>query len=124
MKDLAEIIWKEGGFRFRYRATNSSLRFDYHCCQDQAHERELDGPRIRELDDNVEEGEDLISVLQAAVENCSDQKAKGNQKFIQKFAASQASTRKLVEEITSLRNRRSMPQAWASYRHPATMYYR
>ena len=77
-----------------------------------------------ELDDDVEEGEDLISGLQAAVENCSDQKAKGNQKFIQKFAASQASTRKLVEEITSLRNRCSMPQTWASYRHPATMYYR
>ena len=48
MKGLAEIIWNEVGFRFHHRTTNSSLRFYYHCCQDQAYERELDGPRIRD----------------------------------------------------------------------------
>ncbi|KAL1956391.1 hypothetical protein VTO42DRAFT_7374 [Malbranchea cinnamomea] len=36
--DLTEIIWKEGGFRFRHKGTNSqSLTFTYRCCQDRAH---------------------------------------------------------------------------------------
>ena len=42
MKQLADTIWKEGGFRFFHRSTQSNLRFVYHCCQDQARERKLD----------------------------------------------------------------------------------
>ena len=80
-----------------------------------------DGP---EDDDGNNDGEDIGSILLAAAEICKDQKAKGNKIFLEKVAASQASTRRLVEEITSLRNRRSMPQTWARYKHPATMYYR
>ena len=35
MADLAEIIWKEGGFRFRHTATtHKTLTFSYNCSQD------------------------------------------------------------------------------------------
>ena len=57
MRDLSEIIWKEGGFRFRHTATNSrNLTYQYHCSQDQAHakahqsmvetEKQRDGRRM------------------------------------------------------------------------------
>ena len=49
IKELSDIVWKEGGFRFHHFSTNLALRFEYHCCQDQAHERELDGSRIRDV---------------------------------------------------------------------------
>ena len=36
--DLTEIIWKEGGFRYRHKGTTvQSLTFTYRCCQDRAH---------------------------------------------------------------------------------------
>lgn len=37
MRDLNEIIWREGGFRFKHASTNSqALVYTYHCSQDLA----------------------------------------------------------------------------------------
>jgi MULE transposase domain len=38
MRDLNEVIWREGGFRFKHTATHGdSLTYQYRCSQDQAH---------------------------------------------------------------------------------------
>lgn len=38
MWDLSEIIWKEGGFRFRHTGTNlQNFTYKYHCSQDLMH---------------------------------------------------------------------------------------
>jgi hypothetical protein len=38
MRDLSEIIWKEGGFRYTHPGTNfQSYTYKYHCFQDLMH---------------------------------------------------------------------------------------
>ncbi|KFG81445.1 hypothetical protein MANI_030323 [Metarhizium anisopliae] len=38
MRELTEIIWKQGGFRFTHTGTNfQSCRYQYHCSQDLMH---------------------------------------------------------------------------------------
>jgi hypothetical protein len=51
-----------------------------------------------------------------------DQVAKGNEKFMERFMASNQMNRTLVEEAKHRCNMRSMPRTWGRYRHPATMY--
>jgi hypothetical protein len=51
-----------------------------------------------------------------------DQVAKGNEKFVQRFMASNQMNRILVEEVKHRCNMRNMPRTWGRYRHPATMY--
>jgi hypothetical protein len=57
MRDLSEIIWKEGGFRFTHTGTNlESFTYKYHCSQDVMHakshqstveaEKQRDGRRM------------------------------------------------------------------------------
>ena len=57
MRDLIEVIWKEGGFRFRHTATNGeNCTYQYRCSQDMMHakiyqstaegEKQRDGRRM------------------------------------------------------------------------------
>ena len=57
MRNLSEIIWKEGGFRFRHTATNGeNYTYQYRCSQDIMHaksyqstaegEKQRDGRRM------------------------------------------------------------------------------
>ena len=55
MRDLSEIIWKQGGFRFKHAGTTpQSLTYKYNCSQDMAHtqspqstaEKQRDGRRM------------------------------------------------------------------------------
>lgn len=40
MRDLTEIIWREGGFRFKHTGTNfQSCTYGYNCSQDLVHAR-------------------------------------------------------------------------------------
>jgi MULE transposase domain len=45
---LAEVIWKEGGFRFYRHSTQASLLATFYCCQDQARERQSTSRCIRD----------------------------------------------------------------------------
>lgn len=42
MRDLLDIIWKAGGYRFKHRRTkkDSGLAYQYYCCQDSSKEEE------------------------------------------------------------------------------------
>lgn len=61
-------------------------------------------------------------MMQDAMALFEDQVAKGNEKFVERFIASNEMNRTLLEEVKHRRNKRSMPQTWGRYRHPATMY--
>ena len=39
MRELSEIIWKEGGFRFKHMRTNQNFAYTYHYSQDLMHTR-------------------------------------------------------------------------------------
>ena len=51
-----------------------------------------------------------------------EQAAKGNDKFVEIFIASNQANCTLLEEVKSLRNKRTMARTWDRHRHPATMY--
>lgn len=61
-------------------------------------------------------------VMQDAMTVFKEQVAKGNEKFVERFIASNEANRTLLGEVKQLRNKRSMRQTWGRYRHPATMY--
>ena len=39
MRELSDIIWKAGGFRFKHTGTNQNFAYTYHCSQDLMHAR-------------------------------------------------------------------------------------
>lgn len=44
VRDLTDIIWKEGGFRYKHTGTNfQSSTYGYHCSQDLAHSKATSG---------------------------------------------------------------------------------
>lgn len=92
MKELVDIIRKEGGFRFSHRTMSTNLRFLYYCSQDQAREPESSGSMVRDVPKMAR------FPCQSSLTN-RDQKAKGNKRFLREFAGSLTSTRKLVEEV-------------------------
>ncbi|KAJ6093841.1 hypothetical protein N7499_003172 [Penicillium canescens] len=61
------------------------------------------------------------TVMQEAIEIFEDQVAKGNEKFVERFIASNQINRTWVEEVKHRRNMRSMPRTWGRCKHPATM---
>ena len=61
-------------------------------------------------------------MMQDAMELFEDQVAKGNEKFAERFMASNQMNRTLVDDVKQRRNMRSMPRTWGRSRHPATMY--
>ncbi|THC98128.1 hypothetical protein EYZ11_002416 [Aspergillus tanneri] len=63
-------------------------------------------------------------VMQNAMNLFEDQVAKGNEKFVERFIASNQMNRILVEEVKRRRNMRSMPRTWGRCKHPATMYFK
>lgn len=58
-----------------------------------------------------------------ALEQCDEQEARGNGKFVEKSIECNACNQTLVEEIQHCYNRRSMPLTWTGRKHPATLYY-
>jgi hypothetical protein len=61
-------------------------------------------------------------VMRDAMVLFEDQVAKGNEKFVERFMASNQMNRTLLEEVKHRCNKRSMPRTWGRCRHPATMY--
>jgi hypothetical protein len=53
-----------------------------------------------------------------------EQAAKGNDKFVERFIASNQANCTLLEEVKSLRNKRTMARTWDRHGHPATMYFK
>ena len=105
--------------------TNSSIEeADPSYSESDLESEACEGNDLVSVEDEPEGNEDLISILQSALEICYDQKTKGNRRFLREFAESLTSAQKLVDEVAALQNRRSMPWTWAKYKHPATMYYR
>jgi hypothetical protein len=79
--------------------------------------------------DEHEEGESMEErvaefrkVMLDAMGLFEDQVAKGNEKFVERFIASNQMNRTLVDEVKHHCNKRSMPRTWGRYRHSATMY--
>lgn len=100
--------------------------------QDNAQEALLDPSENElELDEDEKDEEAVPMAIQAAefrktmqdvMVVFEDQVAKGNEKFVEKFMASNKMNCTLLEEVKHRYNKRSMPQTWGRYRHPATMY--
>ena len=67
--------------------------------------------------------DEFLTTMQSITEIAREQHQKGNRAFVDRLIASNAGNRMLLQEIHRKRNRRSMPQTWDQYRHPATMYY-
>jgi hypothetical protein len=61
-------------------------------------------------------------IMQDTMAVFEEQVAKGNEKFVERSIASNEMNRTMLAEVKQLRNKRSMPQTWGRYRHPATMY--
>jgi hypothetical protein len=66
----------------------------------------------------------FITMMQSVVDLFQEQRAKGNDKFLDKVIAANESNRTLLTEIEQLRTKRTMPMTWGPRRHPATMYYK
>jgi hypothetical protein len=75
---------------------------------------------VEDVKGNIDE---FISDMQLAMNYFQEQRAKGNDKFVEKFVAANASNRTLVQEVKMLQNQRAMRRTWAAWKHPATMYY-
>ncbi|KAK9312641.1 hypothetical protein V1524DRAFT_243382 [Lipomyces starkeyi] len=81
----------------------------------------VDEDRLVELaDDEENDFDNFTSEMQFAMELFQEQRAKGNDKFAEKFMAANASKRTLVQEVKTIQ--RTMPRTWASWKHPVTMY--
>ena len=52
-----------------------------------------------------------------------EQAAKGNDKFVERFIASNQANCTLLEEVKSLRNKRTMARTWDRHRHPARLLF-
>lgn len=78
---------------------------------------------LEEDDDDIEDIERFASDMQSAMDIFREQLADGNDKFVRKFMAANASNRTLVQEVKTLQNQRTMPRTWNAWKHPATMYY-
>jgi hypothetical protein len=61
-------------------------------------------------------------MMQDAMALFEDQVAKGNEKFVERFMASNEINRTFLEEGKHRYNKRNMPRTWGRCRHPATMY--
>jgi hypothetical protein len=102
--------------------------------QDNAQEALLDSSESEsEQDKNEDDAEqeaipmetqiaEFRKTMQDAMALFEEQVAKGNEKFAERFMASNRMNHTLLEEVKHRRNKRSMPQTWGRYRHPATMY--
>ena len=52
MRAMVEMIWSEGGFRFRHRRTNmSGCYFQYHCSQDEARTRKSKSRHVKDVEE-------------------------------------------------------------------------
>ena len=84
----------------------------------------VDEDRLVELVEDAENDFDGFTAdMQLAMDLFQEQRAKGNDKFAERFMAANVSNRTLVQEVKTLQNQRTMPRTWASWKHPATMYY-
>ena len=83
-----------------------------------------DQDQLVDLEEDVEEDFDRFAAdVQSAMDMAREQRAKGNNKFVQRFIAAHALIRTLVQEVKLLRNQRTMRRTWTAWKHPATMYY-
>jgi hypothetical protein len=78
---------------------------------------------LEEDDDDIEDIEGFAADMQLVMDIFREQQAEGNDNFVRKFMATNASNRTLAQEMKTLQNQRTMPRTWAAWKHPATMYY-
>src|SRR5205814_10376349 len=84
---------------------------------------EVDEPSGDEANSSADP-QDSLAIIRSALDIAEDQLQKGNREFVDRFIASNAANRVLVEEINKKRNRRSMGPTWVKYNHPASMYWK
>jgi hypothetical protein len=102
--------------------------------EDNAKESVFDSSSESELDEDEDSEQEAAPMeiqmakfkkrMQDAMVIFDEQAAKGNEKIVEKFIASNQLTCALVDEVENLRNKRSMPSTWGRYRHPATKYFK
>ncbi|KAI0994510.1 hypothetical protein K3495_g13671, partial [Podosphaera aphanis] len=90
-------------------------------------EDENDGS-LAQSDDETQEIDvkDCVSIKLAIASLLEEQQKIGNDKFLKAYFKSRQSLsndRILLEEIGQLKRKRTMPETWARYRHPATSFY-
>jgi hypothetical protein len=100
--------------------------------EDNNKESVFDSSSESELDEDEDNEQEAVpmeiqvaefrKMMQDAMALFEEQVAKGNEKFVERFIASNKMNYTLLEEVKNLRNKRSMPQTWGRYRHPSTMY--
>jgi len=112
-------------------ATNIQSDINSSCETEDDNEEDIDlaaesEDRLVDLEDDLEDVEDIdgfASDMQLALDLFQEQREKGNRRFMEKFIATNASNRTLVQEVKILQNQRTMRRTWAAWKHPATMYY-
>ena len=93
-----------------------------------AFDSESDSGRDEDADDELDvvpieiKVEEFRKKMRDVMALFDEQVVKGNEKFIERFIASNEMNCTLLEEVARCQNRRRMPQTWGRYRHPATMY--
>jgi hypothetical protein len=84
----------------------------------------VDQDQLVDLEEDVEDVDGFASGMQSAMDIFREQRAAGNDRFVRKFMAANASNQRLVQEVKTLQNQRTMRRTWIAWKHPATMYYR
>ena len=79
---------------------------------------------VLDLEEDAEDVDGFVSDMQSAMDIFREQRAAGNDRFVRKFMAANASNQRLVQEVKTLQNQRTMRRTWNAWKHPATMYYR
>jgi hypothetical protein len=88
------------------------------------HEQDKDEEDEEEAIPMAMQAAEFRKTMQDVMVLFEDQMAKGNEKFVERLIVSNKMNCTLLEEVKQRRNKRSMPQTWGRYRHPATMYLR
>lgn len=74
-------------------------------------------------DESMVNLDDFVSNMGALMKVFEEQRAIGNNAFLQRFITANKSNLQLLQEVVSIRARRTRPNTWGARKHPATMYY-
>ena len=83
----------------------------------------VDQDQLVDLEEDVEDVDGFASDMQSAMDIFREQRDAGNDSFVRKFMAANASNQTLVQEVKTLQNQRTMRRTRTAWKHPATMYY-
>lgn len=113
------IDFDSGNLNGSNKAQTVELELEFDSSEGDSEQDNTDDQETVPMDTQIAE---FRKMMQDAMELFEDQVAKGNEKFAERFIASNQMNRTLVDESKHRRNMRSMPRTWGRWRHPATMY--